>query len=714
MPEETTRPSGPLRPIELATASVLGTMAVVLTVAGWFLPHLSVVAAFAVVPFGVLAHHHRLRALAAATVAAAVLSFLVAGTGTVTNILPCAALGGLVGVAKRRGWGFGVVLCGVAVVGVVLAAVSVGLLWLFGSLRKLTIDQVKNTWKGFRRVLDGVPGLHPGVVQVDHFVGSATRHWQLTIAVIVVAGCAWMAVLGWVLVGAVLERLRWIRAQDRLDLEPDLTLLPRSPAPSPAPVPVSLSEVGYRYPGSQADALRSVTLEVRPAEMVAVVGDNGSGKSTLVRLLAGRPPTSGAIDRPGLVGLGRPGGTAMTFQNPDTQVLGVRVADDVVWGLDDAGQVDVEQLLASVGLAGMGERETAGLSGGELQRLAVAAALARRPALLISDESTAMVDPAGRRDLTALLRQLPAERRTAVVHVTHRAEEAAVADRQVRLSAGRLAVDTTTGGAPNGVAPNQLAMEGPTVDGVAPNGHTPAAHPAPPSKVAARQLKITAERPLKLELRAVSHTYSIGTPWAKAALSGIDLAVDPGEGVLVVGGNGSGKSTLAWVMAGLLRPAYGECLLGGRPVREQIGKVAVAFQHARLQLLRAVVEADLRSAGAPDRAALVAALAAVGLDAGEIAERRVDELSGGQQRRVALAGLLVRRPSVMVLDEPLAGLDRPGRDSLLDLLARLRRGGLTVMVISHDIAEMGRVCDRVVRLEAGRISADTPLAEAAP
>ncbi len=102
MPEPSTRQTGPLRPIELATAAVLGTLAVVLTVAGWFLPHLGIVAAFAVVPLGVVAHRHRMRALLASAFAAAVLSFLVAGTGTVTNIVECAAIGGLVGISKRR------------------------------------------------------------------------------------------------------------------------------------------------------------------------------------------------------------------------------------------------------------------------------------------------------------------------------------------------------------------------------------------------------------------------------------------------------------------------------------------------------------------------------------------------------------------------------------------------------------------------------------
>lgn len=671
MPEESPRPTGPLRPIELATASVLATLAVILTVVGWFLPHLGVIAAFAVVPLGVVAHNHRLRALVAATFAAAVLSFLVAGTGAVANLVMCAAVGGLVGIVKRRGWGPGVVVAGVAVIGPVLAGVSVGLLALFASLRKLTLEQVRNTWKSIRHIVGNVPGSAPTVHRLNDLVASALRDWWATVAVLVFLATAWFALLGWVFLGAVLERLRWIRAQDRLDTDTD-----SGPA---APVPMVLEGVGYRYPGVDTDALTDVTLTVAEGEMVALVGDNGSGKSTLTRILAGRRPTSGRVSRPGPAGLGRPGGTALIMQHPETQVLGVRVADDVVWGLADASAVDVESLLSLVGLAGMGSRETAGLSGGELQRLAVAAALARRPRLLLSDESTAMVDEDGRRDLTDLLRRLPAAAGTSVVHVTHRQEEAAVADRRFRMTAGNLA--------PDGDGP-ELAAEGSTAPSVA------SAPDAPPAR---------------LELGGVTHTYGVGTPWAGTALTGVDLAVDAGEGVLVVGGNGSGKSTLAWVMAGLLRPTFGEARLGGRPVREQIGAVGLAFQHARLQLQRDTVGHDIRAAGAADDAEMEAALRGVGLDPAEFGERRVDSLSGGEQRRVALAGILARRPSVVVLDEPLAGLDRPSREGLIDLLGALRREhGLTVIVISHDLHGMERLCERVVRLDGGRIVADSP------
>jgi energy-coupling factor transport system ATP-binding protein len=441
-----------------------------------------------------------------------------------------------------------------------------------------------------------------------------------------------------------------------------------------------------------------VSVHFEPAEMVAVVGDNGSGKSTLTRILAGRAPTDGEVDRPGPAGLGRPGGTAVVLQHPETQVLGVRVADDVVWGMPEGEDVDVEGLLGRVGLAGMGQRETSGLSGGELQRLAVAAALARRPRLVVSDESTAMVDQEGRRLLTDLLGSLARSEGMAVVHVTHRREEAEQADRLYRLGDG-LVVGASSG--PDG----GLATGGAAGGGDEVVGDRPVAGTSDVAGLGISEGGPGAGRVLRVS--GVSHTYAIGTPWAKTALSGVDLEVSAGDGLLIVGGNGSGKSTLAWIMAGLLRPTYGACTLDGTDVSARIGSVSLAFQHARLQLQRATVGADIKAAGA-------AALEAVGLDPGRFAGRRVDELSGGEQRRVALAGLLSRRPAVLLLDEPMAGLDAPSRSGLIGLLSSLRHDhSLTVVVISHDNAGMERICDRVVTLVSGRIVSDTSVREMA-
>ncbi len=326
-----------------------------------------------------------------------------------------------------------------------------------------------------------------------------------------------------------------------------------------------------------------------------------------------------------------------------------------------------------------------------------------------------------------------------VVHVTHRRGETAGADRVVQLIEGRVVADEANGtrplagpkgrvgpGGPGGpsrrrplVRPN--GRVGPGRPGVASgrNGDGPTVGDGywPPPIRPDRMAPGLVHAPLGpqgaplVRLRGVGHVYANRTPWSQSALLDVDLEIGAGEGVLVVGGNGSGKSTLAWILAGLVRSTFGYCELDGRAVHTQVGTVGVAFQHARLQVQRPTVGRDVQAAGDVDRSGAEAALGRVGLDPAELWERSVDELSGGQLRRVAIAGLLTRTPRVLVLDEPLAGLDEASRDGLIAVLAGLRAAhGLTLIVISHDVEGAGDVCDRVVRLEAGRVVADEALA----
>lgn len=210
-----------------------------------------------------------------------------------------------------------------------------------------------------------------------------------------------------------------------------------------------------------------------------------------------------------------------------------------------------------------------------------------------------------------------------------------------------------------------------------------------------------------IQLCSVGHVYGRGTPWSTRALEGIDLELESGEGLLVLGHNGSGKSTLAWILAGLLQPSEGTATLDGVPIDHVVGRVGLAFQHARLQLLRSTVANDIAAASGAGLEVVPTALASVGLDPAIFANRRVDELSGGEIRRAALAGILARHPSVIVLDEPFAGLDDAGRLSLGKLLLRLRHdSGITVVIVSHDDDLPGGLINRVVELERGRVTRD--------
>ena len=577
-------------------------------------------------------------------------------------VLNCAYVGGLTGIIKRRGRGTPTVIAASCVAGIVSGLFIIAALIVLVRLRTLTFEAITANVDGVVSVMSQFEPFRESAAQTRAMFGTALQYWPVLMMGYAIFSIMVVSLVGWWVLGRVLERLAVI---------PDVHKLEALTETGPiAPLPVRLSEARYRYPGADHDALRPVNLTIEAGEHVAVTGANGSGKTTLMLLLCGREPTSGVIDRPGAVGLGRLGGTAVVMQHPESQVLGTRVADDVVWGLPPGTRTDVSGLLNEVGLAGMEERDTGGLSGGELQRLAVAAALARQPALLVADEITSMVDQRGRDALLGVLSGLADRRSMALVHITHYNSEAQIASRTVNLSES---LD-------NMVMVANAAPPAPTIT-AAPRGGAPV-----------------------LELSGVGHEYGSGTPWAKPALRDVSFTVNEGEGVLIHGGNGSGKSTLAWIMAGLTAPTTGSCLVRGRPAHEHVGDVAIAFQAARLQLLRSTVDLEVASAAgfSPyDTNRVVAALATVGLD-GSLARRRVDQLSGGQMRRVVIAGLLARWPQALILDEPLAGLDAASQRGLLNLLIDLRRNaGLTVVVISHDFGGLEELCPRTLHLDNG-------------
>jgi energy-coupling factor transport system ATP-binding protein len=683
------RQHGPLRPAELAEAAVLADLAVGLHVLIWLLPVGGGLQAAAVTPLAALAARHRARALVVATAAGTGVSLLVGGGILAVQMVVLGAIALCVGAAIRRGYGLGrTVLFSLAGAGTFLVAVSLGYFYLFAGLRKLALQQIQLSWNGIARVvrLLGVPGQKLATAG-SHAVSWGVAHWWIAIPVAELIAVASAAFLARLLAIPALERLLEAMGPPSRSAPPGV-----NPSEEVSPVPVRLVGASYRYPNRTRDALSGIDLTVAPGTFTVIVGANGSGKSTLARMLAGMAPTKGRVVRPGAAGLGLPGGTAMVFQRPESQVLGARVRDDLYWGLprDVADRLELGVLLGRVGLGGMEDRETSTLSGGQLQRLAVASALARDPALLVADEATSMLDSSGRRDVTRLLRGLADDLGVAVVHVTHRLEEATSAHQVVELGDGTMVAC----GPPDEVLPQSTGGDIPQKRG----------HCAPP------RARVPAASPGEalLELEGVGHVYARRSPWEQRALRDVNMTIAPGESVVVSGDNGSGKTTLAWVLSGLIEPTEGAARLGRRPVHHQVGSVGVAFQHARLQLFRPVVGADVAFGTDLDRAGVEAALNNVGLDGPSMAGRKVDELSGGEQRRVALAGLLARRPPVIVLDEPLAGLDEAARVGLVEVLEQLRcQHGVATVVVSHDADWAGRLGHRFVGLHEGRVGSDT-------
>ncbi|MDT5175306.1 MAG: energy-coupling factor transport system ATP-binding protein, partial [Mycobacterium sp.] len=507
------------------------------------------------VPAGLLAYRHRMRVLVTAAIAAGVIAFLIAGGGGFMGVVQSAYIGGLTGYIKRKGKGTPTVVVSSVIAGVVFGAGNVGALMVLTRLRHLMRDAITANVDGLASFLGRVHLQGIGA-WLKGLYAFSLHYWQWVLLALVTIGIMVVSLVGWWALSRLLERMRGIPDVHKLD----------APAgdvegESVGPVPVRFDNVRFRYPGASQDALPEISLDIEAGEHVAITGANGSGKTTLMLILAGREPTSGTVARPGAVGLGKLGGTAVVLQHPESQVLGTRVADDVVWGLPPGTKTDVDKLLREVGLDELAERDTGSLSGGELQRLALAAALAREPAILIADEVTTMVDQQGRDALLSVLSGLTKRHRTALVHITHYNNEAESADRTINLSD----------------SPDNTGM-------------VAADAPAPAVGVGDTQHAPT------LELMGIGHQYGIGTPWAKTALRDVNFVVEQGDGLLIHGGNGSGKSTLAWIMAGLTTPTSGDCLLDGRPTHEQVGAVALSFQAARLQLMRSRVDLEVASA----------------------------------------------------------------------------------------------------------------------
>ena len=510
---------------------------------------------------------------------------------------------------------------------------------------------------------------------------------------------------------------------------------------------IACTDVHFSYDGEH-DALDGVSLSVADGEFVSVLGGNGSGKSTLARHLdALLVPSSGTVTVDGLDTAERRNvydirsRVGLVFQNPDDQIVAGTVEDDVAFGPENLGvptdelRARVNEALSLVGLSGFERRETSSLSGGQKQRLALAGVLAMRPRTLVLDEATAMLDPRGRAALMRACRRLH-EQGMAIVMITHFMEEAAEAGRIVVLDHGHVALD----GAPEAVFSQadvlaRLGLDVPLpyhvglalrreVPGLAPRltidamldelesqrGRSPLGTPAAaPSQRATSPLG----QPV-LEVEKASFGYE---RHGDLALRDVSVSVREGELVGLLGHTGSGKSTLVQLMAGLERPASGRVLIGGaagagRRARAW-NRVGVVFQYPERQLFARTVREDvafgprnLGVTGDEIAARVDGAIRGVGLNPDVVGDVSPFALSGGQQRRIAFAGVLAMEPDVLVFDEPVAGLDPRSRREFIRLLHKLHAQGRTIVMTSHNMDDAAELCDRLVVLDHGSVLLD--------
>ncbi len=672
--------SGRLAPWEAAEAALMGDLAVGIQVLGWTVPFGGAVQAMATVPFAAIALRHRLRAVIMGALAAGSVALVVGGAALSAQTLVCAALGFAVGEGMKRHWGPWRIASFAALgVGGTTGAIGLVLAIVFGSLRRLLLAQIVQSWHGIRRIISTTWG-GGGLSNIDKAVSWLVAHWWFALPAAAIGASGVGAIVAWALAGPSLARMEEATGRHWAGIGGG------EAGGKPKPLPAKAVGIGFRYPTREQWALRGIDLSLDGAGFTVVVGPNGSGKSTLIRILAGTPPTEGSLQRPGGAGLGCPGGTAVVFQRPESQVLATKVEEELSWGLGKAQVPDYGELLGAVGLGSVAGQETATLSGGQLQRLAVASALARRPSVLLSDEATAMLDPEGRRQLIAVLASLARDRGVRVVHVTHRWEEAEGATDALVMEAGRVA---------RTVPPAELAAK---------------ARSAATADLDPQSAVTSGPADPVLLLKNVGFIHDEGTPWAKGALGEISFGAIQGEGIVICGPNGSGKTTLAWILAGLERPSEGEATLGGTALSDLVGKVGLSFQQSRLQLSRSTVKEEMLASAAPLDLA-VKELDALGLPPDEYLDRRVDTLSGGEQRRVVLAAIAAMRPPLAIFDEPLAGLDPEATTAVKETIARLRRDAKTITItVSHETGVDAALGARRIELRSGHIYSDELLA----
>lgn len=521
------------------------------------------------------------------------------------------------------------------------------------------------------------------------------------------------------------------------------------------------------------EILKGVDLTIKKGEFIALLGRNGSGKTTFSKQLnAILRPSEGTVtvdemgtrDAEKLYDIRQHVG--MVFQNPDNQMVAANVEEEVAFGPENLGMESdtivarVKQALEQVRMWKRRKTAPNHLSGGQKQRIAIAGILAMHPDYIVLDEPTAMLDPKGRKEVMEALQRLNQEQEMTVILITHDMEEAALAGRVILLADGQVRFDGTPEdffGEDALLA--EMGMEAPlsyrvrklidsdvfekkigdarveeaTIDKrekAAEYDKTGREWEASSELVDKKKnKKAEAETDEKkqalLSLQHVSYIYSPGTAYEKVALDDVNLSLGKGEIVGLAGHTGSGKSTMIQLLNGLLKPTSGTVTFEGKDIHAKgysgnylRSKVGMVFQYPEHQMICDTVWEDV--AFGPSKQGLT----------GEACETRVEEalrfvdlpekyyqasplqLSGGQKRRVAIAGVLAMHPEYIILDEPAAGLDAAGKREIFDRIRRMsREQGIGVLLVSHSMEDLAEYADRIIVLDDGKKILDDRPAE---
>lgn len=506
--------------------------------------------------------------------------------------------------------------------------------------------------------------------------------------------------------------------------------------------------ITYRHPGLAPEAppaLQNISTSISAGEWVALIGANGSGKTTLARHLNGLlQPVSGRVLVDGLDTCVEKNLAAirarvgMVFQSPEDQIVASLVSEDTAFGPENLSlstgevQARLKTALESVGMWEQRERPPHLLSAGQIQRVALAGVLAMQPQCILFDETTAMLDPIGKRDVLDQMRRLHEQGMT-IVMITHNMDEAVLAERALLLDQGHLVFDGPT---------NELFADEPLLKRchlelpfayrlrrfyqsyfpelmLIATDQQSLLHAVPVCPPELRRTVIAGEpstegNPL-IEIADLKHAYLSGTPLARVSLESVSLLTHAGQTHGLVGSTGSGKSTLLQHLNGLYLPQSGRVQVGKfdlndpkidlKALRRYAGLV---FQNPELYFFEQYVGDEI-AYGAKLyfgrdglRARVQSAMEAVGLDFEGFKDRSPNMLSGGEKRKVALASALVLEPELLILDEPSAGLDPLSRLGLLKTLKKLQTDGRSIVLSSHNMEDMAVLAQEMTVMQNGK------------
>ena len=527
------------------------------------------------------------------------------------------------------------------------------------------------------------------------------------------------------------------------------------------PNSIVIKDVKFSYDIAEEDsekaprlALDGISVTIEKGSYTAILGSNGSGKSTLAKIIdILEVPDSGKV-----VIFGKDASDdnlfwdirahcCCVFQNPDNQIVGTIVEEDVAFGPENLGVPNpelrerVDQALKDVGLYEYRHRETTALSGGQKQKLAIAGALAMQPDILILDEATAMLDPSSRDDFLTLVEKMRVEKGLTLITITHDMTEALRCDKLVIVNKGKAVME----GRPEEIflsdnlwdyglkrpvkfnfAFEIAKLTGSTLtkEDLRSDESLIAAltamlkKPGIKAPETSEDKKTQDEKDIIMSVKGLSYTYDGND--AKA-IEDINLDIRRGEVLGIVGESGCGKTTLISHMNAIFRPSVGDIIIHTKDgdlscrnkkdtmkIRQNVGLV---FQYPEYQLFEETVFKDicygLKKMGIEKakmhKMAYDAALM-VGLSNDEVNSSPF-ELSGGQKRRAAMAGVLAMQPGILVLDEPASGLDPRGRQEMFAIIKKLRDSGTTIILVSHNMDEAAVNCDRICLIDHGKIKA---------